>query len=75
METLKALKAADKSDAEKNAPLTKLYGVVSGGIFTPYAVPPASSVVTTTPESDAVSGAYCVNMYQNDPYPYTTSST
>ncbi len=54
---------------------TKLYGVVSGGSFTPYAVPPASSVVTTTPESDAVSGAYCVNMYQNDPYPYTTSST
>jgi hypothetical protein len=54
---------------------TKIYGVMSGSTFTPYAVPPASSVVTSTPESDAVSGTYCVNPYQNSPYPYTNSST
>jgi Flp pilus assembly pilin Flp len=54
---------------------TKIYGVVSGATFTPYAAPASTSVASTTPESDAVAGTYCINAYQNSPYPYTTSST
>jgi hypothetical protein len=54
---------------------TKLYGVVSGTTFTPYAAPAATTVPTSTPETDAVAGTYCINNYQNAPYPYTVSST
>jgi len=54
---------------------TKIYGVVSGGTFTAYAAPASAAVNTTMPESDTVTGTYCINNYQNSPYPYTNSAT
>jgi uncharacterized protein (UPF0333 family) len=54
---------------------TKIYGVNSGNVFTPYAAPTVSGVNTTTQETDAVAGTYCINPYQQTPYPYTVSSS
>ncbi len=54
---------------------TQIYGVTSGSAFTPYAAPVSSTTATTTAETDAVAGTYCINAYQQTPYPYTTSST
>jgi Flp pilus assembly pilin Flp len=54
---------------------TKIYGVVSGNAFTPYAAPTSSGVSTTTPEADAVAGTYCASLTQSNPTPYTTSSS
>jgi hypothetical protein len=54
---------------------TKIYGVNSGGTFTPYAAPASTTAATSTPETDAVSGSYCINGYATSPYAYTTSST
>jgi hypothetical protein len=55
---------------------TKIYGVSSGGSnFTPYAAPVSATVDTSTAETDAVPGTFCINAYAVSPYPYTTSST
>jgi len=54
---------------------TKIYGVVSGGNFMPYAAPVSATTASTTPETDAVAGTYCINNYQNTPYPFTASAT
>jgi Flp pilus assembly pilin Flp len=54
---------------------TKIYGAYSGGVFTPYAAPTSTTVPTTTPETDAVAGTYCINYYASAPAAYTASST
>lgn len=54
---------------------TKIYGVASGGNFTPYAAPVSDTAASSTAETDAVAGTFCINPFANAPYPYTTSST
>ena len=54
---------------------TKIYGVVSGSTFTPYAAPASAAVNTTTAETDAVAGTFCINNYQHTPAPYTNAAT
>jgi len=52
---------------------TKIYGSVTGNTFTPYAAPAPGAEEATTKESEPA-GTYCINSYQLNPYPYTTSS-